>query len=67
MESLIVDFVQFCSAKLLFLEGREGTRLPLHLIWRFFLNYPHFLRYEVLSHSPTCVATREETRTISLW
>ena len=34
MESLIADFVEFSSAiaKILFLQGRLGTRLCVHLI-----------------------------------
>ena len=34
MESLIADFIQFSSAiaKFLFLQGRLGTRLCVHLI-----------------------------------
>ena len=40
MESLIADFIQFSSAiaKLLFLQGRLGTRLCVHSVLWFYQN-----------------------------
>ena len=40
MESLITDFIQFSSAmaKLLFLQGRLGTRLCVHSVLWFYQN-----------------------------
>lgn len=45
----------------LFLEERLGTKSGLN--FEIFLNFPHFLQFQVVSRS----ATRKATATFSLW
>ena len=51
MESLIADFVQFCSAfaKFLVLEGRLGTRLTCTQFWDFLKisSFPQILSFKL--------------------
>ena len=56
MESLIVDFIQFCSttAKFFFLQGRLGARLCVHSMSRFCYNFLiFFIRLRTLEVTRT--------------